>query len=540
MTQCDTRLSLSSKNLAAATLLATAAIAGSDRATAQSYYPFTLSNGTLTIACTAGDDDVRVQNHYSGYLLAVRGNYSRSFAASSVQRIRCFGGDGDDRIRNLTAIPCEFDGGNGDDYLVGGSGPDHLVGGYGQDAIVGGDGDDTLLGSGGSDSLDGQGGNDVIRGHGGNDFIRGGNGRDEIFPGSGNDTVYGDGGQDLIVTVGGGSDTIRGGYQWDNYWIDSSDQILDASALEHSRGYVHVIANFEQLKRPGASFQPGIEPNGVDLLDPLPLGAHSVLLTNQSHRPLFGPYGPAASDVNQGAVGDCYFLAMLSAVADQQPEEIRKLVTSLGDGTYAVRFFRDGQPRYVRVDGQMWTFATGANAGTQAYARPGGTGANWAMVVEKAFAFFRKEAGTYGSIAGGNTSWPHHTIQVGATMETYSLPQSPSRDAIVAWHQGGRSNYFTTWMIRSRSNQLLGWIDTQLQAGRSLTTGSVPGVSDSTAIVADNYRRGTHQYHVLAVGRDSQGNPDELILRDPYGPLRRITDPARIVFLIGGAATADF
>ena len=42
------------KNLAAAALMATAAIAGSDRATAQSYYPFTLSNGTLTVTTPAG------------------------------------------------------------------------------------------------------------------------------------------------------------------------------------------------------------------------------------------------------------------------------------------------------------------------------------------------------------------------------------------------------------------------------------------------------------------------------------------------------
>ncbi|MCK5945269.1 MAG: hypothetical protein KAI24_24990, partial [Planctomycetes bacterium] len=496
----------------------------------QLFTPITLGvGGVVTVQGTSGDDVVTVRYPSLFTIEIERGTWSKTYNRSAVTKVRCEAGDGNDTLRNYTSVPCEFDGGNGNDYLLGGSGADRLVGGYGQDTIYGGSGDDLILGSGGSDYLSGQNGDDVIHGHGGNDTIYGGYGRDSIFPGSGNDTVYGGSGQDLIVTIGGGNDAIWGGHQWDNFWVDYGDAIYDASSNEQQLGYVHTVASFEVLNASTHTFQPSLEPDGLNIPDPQPLAGHSVLLMDKSAQPLFGPGGPSEDDVLQGAVGDCYFMAVLSAIAHQQPEEIRKMVTSLGDGSYAVRFFRNGQPCYVRVDGDLWTTLGGAVQ----YAKPGPSGAIWVPIVEKAFAFFREGAGTFASINGGHTHAEHHTAQLGATTHAWQLPQSPSKEAIIAWDQAGRTNAYVTYVLENQSRQLMEWIDGHLQAGAPVYTGAKSSVSNGTPIAEDTYRRGQHLYEVYAIERDAQGNPDALVLRDPYGSFRTLTDHARIVYLVG-------
>ena len=105
-----------------------------------------------------------------------------------------------------------------------------------------------------------------------------------------------------------------------------------------------------------------------------------------------------ASDVNQGDTGDCYFLASLAAFAGQRPQLIRNSVADLGDGTYAVEFYSKGKPVFVRVND---AFSVGSFHGFK-FAQPGINGTVWAMVMEKAFAWFRTGANTYTSI---NVGW---------------------------------------------------------------------------------------------------------------------------------------
>jgi len=44
------------------------------------------------------------------------------------------------------------------------------------------------------------------------------------------------------------------------------------------------------------------------------------------------------NDVRQGQLGDCYFLATLASIAQQDPERIRNMVEANSDGTYTVWF----------------------------------------------------------------------------------------------------------------------------------------------------------------------------------------------------------
>lgn len=102
----------------------------------------------------------------------------------------------------------------------------------------------------------------------------------------------------------------------------------------------------------------------------------------------------AMDDVSQGRLGDCYFMAALAAIAQRNPDAIRRMVKDNGDGTYTVTFHEGGE---VVVDDQF-----PMQGGQVAYARPGDQDAKdgkelWVMLIEKAWA---KLKGGYEAIRG--------------------------------------------------------------------------------------------------------------------------------------------
>ena len=152
----------------------------------------------------------------------------KTFPAADVSQV-CFEAHGhNDIFTNLTAVPSDVTGGEGNDQIYGGSGDDVLRGGDGSDTIEGGAGNDTiyggdngaepdvLKGNGGSDTIYGRQGNDIIEGGIGHDYLYGGEGDDTIDGGDGDDTIYGDsddsdeGGKDLLIG-GDGNDLLYGG-----------------------------------------------------------------------------------------------------------------------------------------------------------------------------------------------------------------------------------------------------------------------------------------------------------------------------------------
>ena len=61
--------------------------------------------------------------------------------------------------------------------------------------------------------------------------------------------------------------------------------------------------------------------------------------------------GATYSDIKQGAIGDCYFLASLAEVALKSPTTITSMFIVNGDNTYTVKFYNaTGQTYYVTVD----------------------------------------------------------------------------------------------------------------------------------------------------------------------------------------------
>ncbi len=121
--------------------------------------------------------------------------------------------------------------------------------------------------------------------------------------------------------------------------------------------------------------------------------------------PLFATGGPSYLDVNQGYLGDCYFVAALGEVALQDPSLIENMITSDGNGVYSVLFYVNGQPDYVTVDSQLPYMSGGyewANGSTLEFAN--GTLDDWVALVEKAFVELNEQtaAASYGGHTAGD------------------------------------------------------------------------------------------------------------------------------------------
>ena len=107
-----------------------------------------------------------------------------------------------------------------------------------------------------------------------------------------------------------------------------------------------------------------------------------------SAAPLFGPSGPLMSDVNQGYLGDCFFLSALAEVAKENPGIISSMFTDNGNNTYGVRFYIDGVATYVTVNDQL------ANGG---YTNSGSN--MWASLAEKAYAQLQEKVAEHWKLA---------------------------------------------------------------------------------------------------------------------------------------------
>ena len=112
--------------------------------------------------------------------------------------------------------------------------------------------------------------------------------------------------------------------------------------------------------------------------------------------------GVSPKDVDQGAIGTCWILASLAAIAHRDPERIKELITDNGDGSYTVHFHRlmwagkwtlPGWQSDVRVTPELPSFAAGTK-------RAGGKHELWVPLIEKAYAQW-KLGNNYWRIDGG-------------------------------------------------------------------------------------------------------------------------------------------
>jgi Ca2+-binding RTX toxin-like protein len=385
----------------------------------------------------------------------------------------CYGGDGVDTVR----------GGADNDWIYGNDGDDVLDGSSGDDHAFGGDGRDDIEGGTGADDLYGEFGDDVIRGDDGDDYLSGGGDDDELYAGDGADTLDGGDDRDTLIAVGGTQlDDLSGDAGFDYFWLDSeAGETCDATPTESSHGNVHRVSAFlsYHFTNPSSFVAVSRELDGQLLADPV----NGSNYLDFSDNPLFPTGGPDEDDIDQNGLADCYFLATLSSIAKTNPDRIRQAITSLGDGTYAVRFYNaSAEAVYVRVDGDLPT----NNSGNLVYAGLGTENSLWAAIMEKAWAFYRNYDGDYLSIEYGSSGTVFGALGiVGSTLT--------SVDA--------------TYKASNTAGDLWSYVVTELAAGKAMVAGTPDG---SPNLV------GNHAYTIHSAYMDLSGT-QWVCLRNPWG-----------------------
>ncbi len=298
-----------------------------------------------------------------------------------------------------------------------------------------------------------------------------------IYGGTGSDTIQNlTTGKATIVTIGGGTSTVTGNGVNTAFWVNPGD-IVHASSAEIALGGVNRVANFYQPFSSSPSNANYIPTSllGQNLADPTDAGAEKRLTTSS-----FWGTGPTMNDINQGGLSDCYFVAPLASLAYSEPQKLMNMGVDLGDGTYAVRFVRNGVTSFVRVDGDL---SVGPYAGGLAYQQPGANGDQWASLFEKAYAFFRTGANTYAS-----TNWGSQ----GATFSDLGLTNSAISPSF------------------STAATVLSTINTQLSAGHAVASSTNGTITSGAPLIA------SHVYTIIGAYKDSAGTV-WIQLRNPWG-----------------------
>jgi hypothetical protein len=153
--------------------------------------------------------------------------------------------------------------------------------------------------------------------------------------------------------------------------------------------------------------------------------------------------GISYTDINQGDVGDCYFLAGLAETALRSPGTIQSMFTDNGDGTFTVRFVHNGVNDYVTVD----RYLPVDSFGRFAYANMGQYASSasnelWVALAEKAYVEENQEgwlghtaANSYQAIAGGDPSLAAQHI-TGLTASYLNVTSGSFTTVVNAWNAG--------------------------------------------------------------------------------------------------------
>lgn len=317
-----------------------------------------------------------------------------------------------------------------------------------------------------------------------NDTLIGGSGSDKLYGEGGTDNLNGGAGDDVLVSIGDSKlDTNAGGAGFDSYWTDSaaSEKITDASSDEIASGNVHRVSTFNSIaartRGRVRTYAVASDLNGDNLVDP-GLDTTAAKWKNFSSSPLFADNGPSADDVEQGYIGDCWFMSTLSAIAQTNANAIKQSVVELGDGTYAVQFSNNnGSKAFVRVDADLAV----ASWGGMQYAGLGAQNSVWVAIMEKAYASFRYAgAANYANLDGG---WMDEAF--------------------------GDLGYAASSIWDAESgNSLLGLIEQELAEGKAVTMAINQAKGGAPLI-------GCHAYTVVEVKTDAEGNKT-LVLRNPW------------------------
>jgi len=221
--------------------------------------------------------------------------------------------------------------------------------------------------------------------------------------------------------------------------------------------------------------------------------------------PLFGANGPSMNDINQGYLGDCYFLSSLAEVAEKNPSIISSMFTSNGNGTCGVRFYVDGAAEYVTVNNSLADGGTIFNYASDI----------WASLAEKAYAQLQAGGAVTGNSISGN-SWS--AIGNGGAPE-YALEEITGASAITDFCADGSS-----WVTIVYNSSLEETNYTSGNSTASVLSTLISDLSNDDDLVLSSYTNATDSSgnetliadHAMSIyGYDS--STGMLEIRNPWG-----------------------
>jgi Calpain family cysteine protease len=318
-----------------------------------------------------------------------------------------------------------------------------------------------------------------------------GNGDDVISTGASNDDLRATGGDTTLVAMGGTNDALFGGWGYTNIWETETGNYYSYGSGQTVVHNINSFINTDDTTLDGTTFN---EP-GIDTQSPL----EAPGTVNVSNEPLFGANGPAYYDITQGYCGDCYFLSTLSSVAFRDPQAIRNMITPLGDGTYVVEFFNNGNPEYVREDGVLPT-----DDGYLAYAQLGSDNSTWVALTEKAWAYYEPalngQTADYGNIEGGNADPVYEALGASNIQGTFVDGQQWGESAF------GNEAYFADW------------VNWELGQGNAISMGVSNGQSDQESPFSiPGILENGHEYSLLGDTLNNYGQVTGFWVRNPWG-----------------------
>jgi hypothetical protein len=450
-------------------------------------------DGDDSVTSGVGDDSVWGQAGNDVVNLGAGDDYF----SGSTGNDEAHGGDGNDTLYGY----------DGDDDLWGENGDDFASAGDGFDWIGGGAGNDDLRGGDDADSIYGGTGQDVIRGEYGGDNLYGEAGLDTIYGGSGNDYISGGDNNDTLVSVGGGtSDTVTGNDGTDTFWVDSdwSEQVTSGSAEMVQR-----ISGFQDLKVGSTVQHVSRELDGQSLIDPT-IDSDATYQDFSGHK-LFASGGPTMADPNQEGsdAHDCYLIATMLGMTKYNRDLVRRNMVDLGDGTYAVKYQGFWGAEYIRVDGDLPVSADESLHG----ATLGVEDSIWVAILEKSWAFRRKNEGTYDSIDNNGSE----------------------NEVLGALGWGGSSRLTRHPGDFSSATVMFNWLVAELSAGHAVIASSTGNARDQIGNMREN-----HVFLMDHVKTDANG-VQRIVLMDPRDKDRVLElSAADVAFCCDRFTSVDF
>jgi hypothetical protein len=136
------------------------------------------------------------------------------------------------------------------------------------------------------------------------------------------------------------------------------------------------------IKKPATPLRPAVGPSAEPALSKLDDG------TLPTYQPVTGSLyanGVKADDVDQGDLGDCYFLSSLASLAQRRPQALENAIHANADGSYTVQLYQaqpNGtfKPTSVTVDSLL------PEQNGQAVYATANPQELWPAIMEKAFA----------------------------------------------------------------------------------------------------------------------------------------------------------